>query len=94
MGSFKVNVTKCGSASNHMVTFGVEERKQLSAQLSVGHRFLEEHLLLSQLLRAEDLGLACHALVVVQHGQQSCVRGPGKECAFIQVSEKPKGRNE
>lgn len=74
---------------NYIMTFGVEESKQLSAQRSVGHCFFEEQLLLSQLLRAEVLRLACHPVVVVQHSQQSSICGPGKERALVQVLEQP-----
>lgn len=70
-----------------VVTLGVEESKQLSAQLSVGHGLLEEGFLLSQLLRTEVLCLSSHPLVVVQHSQESSVGGSGEQSLLIQVSE-------
>jgi len=51
------------------ITLGVEESKQLPAQLSVGHGLPDEGFLLSQLLRTEVLCLSSHPVVVVQHSK-------------------------
>lgn len=61
-----------------LTTFGVEESKQLSAQLSVGHGLREKFVLLGQLLSCELLRLPRHPLVVVQQRQQSGVGGFGE----------------
>lgn len=74
------------------LTFGVEESKQLSAQLSVGHGLFEEGVLLCQLLGAEVLRLPSHPVVVVQHCQQSSVGGSGEQNVLVQVSEQAGGR--
>lgn len=60
------------------LTLGVKESKQLSAQLGVGHGFLDEGFLLSQLLGTEVLCLSSHPVVVVQHSQESSVGGSGE----------------
>lgn len=72
-------------------TFGVEERKQLSAQLSVGHRLFEKGVLFCQLLGAEVLCLSCHPVVVVQQCQQSSIGGSGEQNLLVQVSEQAGG---
>lgn len=56
--------SKCCSVVD-TVTFGVKESKQLSAQLSVGHSFFDEGILLSQLLRAKILRLSGLPFIVV-----------------------------
>lgn len=71
----------------NVVTLGVEESKQLSSQLSVGHGLPEEGFLLSQLLRTEVLCLPSHPLVVVQHSQESSVGGSGEQSLLVQVLE-------
>lgn len=72
-------------------TFGVEERKQLSAQLSVGHCLLEKGVLFCQLLGAEVLCLSSHPVVVVQQRQQSSIGGSGEQNFLVQVSEQAGG---
>lgn len=72
-------------------TFGVEESKQLSAQLSVGHCLFEKGVLFRQLLGAEVLRLPGHPVVVVQQCQQSSVGGSGEQSVLIQVSEQAGG---
>lgn len=47
------------------VTFGVEESKELFAQLGVGHGLFEEGILFCQLLVSEVLCLPSHPVVVV-----------------------------
>lgn len=69
------------------LTLGVQEGKQLSAKLSVGHSFPEEGFLLSQLLRPKVFCLSSHPLVVVQHSQEGGVGGPGEQSLLIQVEE-------
>lgn len=70
-----------------VVTLGVEESKQLSAQLSVGHGLPEEGVLLRQLLSTEVLCLSSHPVVVVQHSQESSIGGSGEQSLLIQVLE-------
>lgn len=70
-----------------LLTLGVEESKQLSAQLSVGHGLLDEGFLLGQLLGTEVLRLSCHPVVVVQHRKESGEGGSGEQLFLIQVSE-------
>lgn len=70
-----------------LATFGVEESKQLSAQLRVGHGLREKGVLLSQLLSCELLRLARHSLVVVQQCQQGGVGGFGEERTLVQELE-------
>lgn len=74
------------------VTLGVEEGEQLSAQLGVGHGLLDKSLLLCQLLRTEILRLPGHPLVVVQHGQEGDVRGPGEENVLVHIAEQAGSR--
>lgn len=73
------------------LTFGVEESKQLSAQLGVGHGLLEEGVLFCQLLGAEVLRLPSHPSVVVQQRQQGSVGGSGEQDLLVQVSEQAAG---
>lgn len=68
-------------------TLGVEESKQLSAQLSVGHGLPDKGFLLRQLLSSEALILPSHPVVVVQHSQESSEGGLGEQSLLIQVSE-------
>lgn len=70
-----------------VVTLGVEESEQLSAQLRVGHGLPEEGVLLSQLLRSEVLCLSGHPVVVVQQGQESSVGGSGEQSALVHILE-------
>lgn len=72
-------------------TFGVEERKKLSAQLSVGHCLFEKGVLFCQLLGAEVLRLSSYSVVVVQQRQQSSVGGSGEQNFLVQVSEQAGG---
>lgn len=74
------------------LTFGVEEGKQLSAQLGVGHGLFEEGVLFCQLLGAEVLRLSSHSVVVVQQCQQSSVSGSGEQNVLVQVAEQAEGR--
>lgn len=69
------------------VTFGVQESKQLLAHRSVGHGFLEEGVLLSQLLGGEALRRSGHPVIVVQQSQESSVGWSGKQSALIQVAK-------
>lgn len=73
------------------LTFGVEESKQLSAQLGVGHGLFEEGVLFCQLLGAEVLRLPSHPVVVVQQCPQSSVGGSGEQNVLVQVSEQTGG---
>lgn len=70
------------------VTFGVEERKQLSSKLSFGHGLPEEGVLFCQLLRSEVLCLSSNSVVVVQHCQESSIGGSGEQNLLIEESEK------
>lgn len=70
-----------------VVTLGVEESKQLTAQLGVGHGLPDEVFLLGQLLLAEVFILTGHPVVVVQHRQEGSVGGPGEQNLLVQVLE-------
>ncbi len=69
-----------------IVTLGVEESVQLSAQLCVRYGRLEEGVLLCQLLRTEVLCGSSHPFVVVQQSQESSVGGFGEQ-TLIHVTE-------
>lgn len=82
----------CSDLRVFPLTFGVEESKELSAQLGVGHGLFEEGVLLCQLLGAEVLRLPSHPVVVVQQCQQSSVGGSGEQNVLVQVLEQAGGR--
>lgn len=79
--------------SVNKTTLGVEESKQLSAQLSVGHGLCEKGVLLCQLLRCKVLRLPCHPVVVVQQGKKRSVGGFGEQRALIKELEQTESNN-